>query len=70
VEERQSTTIVSTIISLAHTLRLVVVAEGVETSAQANLLRDLRCDQAQGFFFSRGESSGDELDNDNASSAV
>jgi diguanylate cyclase (GGDEF)-like protein/PAS domain S-box-containing protein len=70
VEERQSTTIVSTIISLAHTLRLVVVAEGVETSAQANLLRDLRCDQAQGFFFSKGESSGDELDNNHASSAV
>ncbi len=70
VEERQSTTIVSTIISLAHTLRLVVVAEGVETSAQANLLRDLRCDEAQGFFFSRGGSSGDELGNYNASSAV
>jgi diguanylate cyclase (GGDEF)-like protein/PAS domain S-box-containing protein len=61
VDERQSMTIVSTIISLAHTLKLVVVAEGVETSAQANLLRDLSCDLGQGFFFSRGESSGDEL---------
>jgi diguanylate cyclase (GGDEF)-like protein/PAS domain S-box-containing protein len=53
--EPQSMTIVSTIISLAHTLRMCVVAEGVETSEQANLLRDLRCDQAQGYFFSRPE---------------
>ncbi|HYH42293.1 MAG TPA: EAL domain-containing protein, partial [Burkholderiales bacterium] len=70
VDERQSMTIVSTIISLAHTLRLVVVAEGVETSAQANLLRDLHCDLGQGFFFSRGEPTGDELDNDQPSSPV
>jgi EAL domain-containing protein (putative c-di-GMP-specific phosphodiesterase class I) len=53
MEEPQSMTIVSTIILLAHTLRMCVVAEGVETSEQANLLRDLRCDQAQGYFFSR-----------------
>ena len=55
MEKQQSMTIVSTIISLAHTLRLVVVAEGVERSEQANLLRDLHCDQAQGYFFSRPE---------------
>lgn len=54
----QSMTIVSTIISLAHTLHMVVIAEGVETSAQANLLRDLRCDQGQGFFFSKAEELG------------
>jgi len=44
--------IVSTIISLAHTLKLRVIAEGVETEEQANLLRLLKCDEIQGFLFS------------------
>jgi diguanylate cyclase (GGDEF)-like protein len=41
--------IVSSIISLAHALRLKVVAEGVETQEQRALLRSLGCDQMQGF---------------------
>ncbi len=45
------TSIISTVISLAQSLRLHVVAEGVETEAQAQLLRLLRCDQAQGYLF-------------------
>ena len=45
--------IVSTIISLAHGLNLKVVAEGVETEEQSKLLKLLRCDQMQGFLFSR-----------------
>ena len=45
--------LVSTIISLAHSLRLTVVAEGVETEEQAKMLRLLRCDQMQGYLFSR-----------------
>jgi EAL domain-containing protein (putative c-di-GMP-specific phosphodiesterase class I) len=45
--------IVSAILSLARALRLKVVAEGVETEADAALLRELGCQQAQGFFFSR-----------------
>ena len=44
--------IVSTIISLAHTLNMTVVAEGVETKAQADLLRLLKCDVIQGYLFS------------------
>ncbi len=47
-----ATSIVSTIISLAQALRLKVVAEGVETEEQAQLLRLLRCDQMQGDLFS------------------
>jgi EAL domain-containing protein (putative c-di-GMP-specific phosphodiesterase class I) len=46
-------TLVSTIISLAHSLRLKVIAEGVETESQANTLRLLRCDELQGYLFSK-----------------
>ncbi len=52
-EDPQSTSIVTTIISLGHALDLKVVAEGVETSEQARLLRLLKCDQAQGYLIAR-----------------
>jgi len=45
--------LVSTIISLAHSLKLKVVAEGVETEDQSRLLRLLDCDEMQGYLFSR-----------------
>ena len=45
--------IVQTCITLAHSLKLKVVAEGVETQEQAQALRELDCDQAQGFLYSR-----------------
>jgi diguanylate cyclase len=44
--------IVRAIVSLAHSLRLKVVAEGVETREQLDLLKSLGCDQYQGFCFS------------------
>src|ERR1035441_10105162 len=44
--------IVGAIVSLAHNLRLKVVAEGVETVAQLDLLKTLGCDQYQGYQFS------------------
>jgi EAL domain-containing protein (putative c-di-GMP-specific phosphodiesterase class I) len=46
-------TLVATIISLAHSLRLKVVAEGVETESQAGTLRALGCDAMQGYLVSR-----------------
>ena len=52
-EEPQSMTIVSTIISLAHALNLSVVAEGVETPEQWNMLRELGCDEIQGYVYSK-----------------
>ncbi len=51
-DDPNAMTLVSTIISLAHSLRLKVVAEGVETEEQARILRLLRCDQMQGYLFS------------------
>jgi len=53
VSEQQSMTIVSTIISLAHTLKMIVVAEGVETSEQAKMLHLLRCEQVQGYYYAK-----------------
>jgi diguanylate cyclase (GGDEF)-like protein/PAS domain S-box-containing protein len=41
------------IISMAHSLKLQVIAEGVETRAQLEALRRSRCDEIQGYFFSR-----------------
>lgn len=46
-------TIVSTIISLAHALGLQVIAEGVESEMQKSMLRDLKCDEIQGYLVSR-----------------
>jgi diguanylate cyclase (GGDEF)-like protein len=45
--------IVNTIVNLGHELNLNVVAEGVETIEQFELLRSINCDAVQGFFFSR-----------------
>jgi len=46
-------TLVSTVISLAHSLKLTVVAEGVELEEQAKILRLLHCDQMQGYLISK-----------------
>jgi diguanylate cyclase (GGDEF)-like protein/PAS domain S-box-containing protein len=49
----QQAAIVKAIVSLAHNLGMEVVAEGVETSAQAEALRALGCRRGQGFLFSK-----------------
>lgn len=48
-----SMTIVSTIVSLAHSLNLKVIAEGVETEEQSRYLKLLKCDEMQGYLFSK-----------------
>jgi diguanylate cyclase (GGDEF)-like protein/PAS domain S-box-containing protein len=53
LNDANSMSIVQTIISLSHALQRIVVAEGVERKEQADLLRLLRCDQYQGYLFSR-----------------
>jgi PAS domain S-box-containing protein/diguanylate cyclase (GGDEF)-like protein len=53
LNEPDTMTLVSTIISLAHSLKLKVIAEGVDSEEQAKFLRLLRCDQMQGFLYSR-----------------
>ncbi len=45
--------LVMAIVSLAHNLRLQVVAEGVETEEQLRFLQLLRCDEVQGYLFSK-----------------
>jgi diguanylate cyclase (GGDEF)-like protein len=46
-------TLAGSIVALGHSLGLYIVAEGVETQAQLNVLAEMGCDAAQGYFFSR-----------------
>ncbi|CAB3758625.1 putative bifunctional diguanylate cyclase/phosphodiesterase [Paraburkholderia solisilvae] len=50
---KEGTAIVSAIIALAHSLEMDVVAEGVETESQYDKLKDMRCDEMQGFLLGR-----------------
>jgi EAL domain-containing protein (putative c-di-GMP-specific phosphodiesterase class I) len=54
--------IVLAVINLAHALGLQVVAEGVETERQLEILHALHCDFAQGFLFSKPVSAADLID--------
>jgi PAS domain S-box-containing protein len=51
--DSESREIVRIIITLAHNLGLKVVAEGTETEEHINLLQQLKCEMAQGYFFSK-----------------
>ena len=50
---KESFEIVRTIITLAQSLNLTIVAEGIETNEQLEMLRDLNCEYGQGHFFSK-----------------
>jgi diguanylate cyclase (GGDEF)-like protein len=53
LEQHANRVIVRTIVNLAHSLGLSVVAEGIETERQYRILREMGCEFAQGFHFSR-----------------
>ncbi len=53
-KQRESTAVITAIMALAKSLRLRVVAEGVETEGQMHVLAELGCSTMQGFLFSRG----------------
>jgi diguanylate cyclase (GGDEF)-like protein len=53
VSSADGLTLVSVIINLAHALKLNVVAEGVETEEQLQKLRQLHCDEMQGYLFGK-----------------
>lgn len=52
-KDEKSLAIMSSLIKLAHTLDLDVIAEGVEIQEQLNMLKKLECDNVQGFLFSK-----------------
>jgi diguanylate cyclase (GGDEF)-like protein/PAS domain S-box-containing protein len=52
-DDANDAAIVTSIIALAHNLKLSVIAEGVETAAQLDYLRAHGCDEMQGYYFSR-----------------
>ena len=53
IEDNEDKIIAQTIISMAHSLGLKTVAEGVETQEHATMLRDMKCDLLQGYFYSK-----------------
>ena len=51
--EEDARAVVQAVIGLAHALDLRVVAEGVETAGQRDILRAMRCDELQGYFYAK-----------------
>ena len=49
--------VLNTVVQLAKVMNVPVIAEGIETTAQADLLRDLACPRAQGYLFGRPKSA-------------
>ena len=53
ITDKKNAVIVRTLIAMAHELDLKVIAEGVQTSGQADILSAVKCDHAQGYLFGR-----------------
>ena len=52
-EEENASKIIGCVVSLASSLDISTICEGIETKQQASLLSRLGCDMAQGFYFAR-----------------
>jgi diguanylate cyclase (GGDEF)-like protein len=52
VTDKAAASLATSIISMAHRLGVRVIAEGVETKAQLDFLKDYKCDEIQGYYFS------------------
>ena len=60
-EDKDTEVVITSIVTMAKDLRRTIIAEGVETENDAEWLRDIGCDFAQGFFFSHPLSAEDTL---------
>jgi diguanylate cyclase (GGDEF)-like protein/PAS domain S-box-containing protein len=58
-ENDHDNAVASTIVAMAHSLGLGVIAEGVETQNQATFLRSIRCEEMQGYLFSKPVAASD-----------
>ena len=58
-KKSNKTVLIDTIIQLGHSLKMRVVAEGIENEAQLDYLVDKNCDEGQGYYFSRALSADD-----------
>jgi EAL domain-containing protein (putative c-di-GMP-specific phosphodiesterase class I) len=58
-DDTENAAIVRSLIAMAHNLKLGIIAEGVETPAQARFLLEERCEEAQGFLYAEPLSAGD-----------
>jgi diguanylate cyclase (GGDEF)-like protein/PAS domain S-box-containing protein len=58
-EDSENAAIVRSLIAMAHNLKLGIIAEGVETEAQARFLLEERCEEAQGFLYAKPLSAAD-----------
>jgi EAL domain-containing protein (putative c-di-GMP-specific phosphodiesterase class I) len=61
-KDSESVAIVKAIIAMAKSLNKTIIAEGVETIEQLNILKDLDCDIAQGYFISKPKLAKDVMD--------
>lgn len=61
-DKSNAASIVSSIITMAHSLGIKVIAEGVETPFQFQFLKDNHCDEIQGFYYCKPLSSDDLMD--------
>lgn len=59
LQNERDATIVGIIVQMAKALQLRVIAEGVETEAQATMLKQLDCDEGQGYLFARPQPAAD-----------